>query len=206
MGPGTGSQSKAEHTAALGPADASSPTQSPFVSRQPACCPILTAHEQSRPMDHRAGWPSPRARPGLRVTLPTCLPLGRLPPGKWTWGCSWKDHPRVSTSSSRLRLSQGKGAQGRTGARSPTAPAVVQRKPTFPLGTRKGTPLDRQCLAGRKQRSVLNTLPRPGVLDGCTGVQGPHTAFGYINVPGDCVSQTSRGLPQCSPQNHLNDR
>ena len=70
VGPGTGSQSKAEHTAALGRADASSPTQSPFVSRQPACCPILTAHEQSRPMDHRAGWPSPRARPGLRVTFP----------------------------------------------------------------------------------------------------------------------------------------
>ena len=117
--PGTGSQSKAEHTAALGPADASSPTHSPFVSRQPACCPILTAHEQSRPMDHRAGWPSPRARPGLRVTLPTCLPLGRLPPGKWTWGCSWKDHPQGLYFLLSSQTVPGEGRPGKDWGREP---------------------------------------------------------------------------------------
>lgn len=130
VGLGTGSQSKAEHTAALSLADASSPTQrSPFVSRWPARCPTITAHKQSRLMDRRARWPCPRAQPGLTVTLPTCLPLGQLPPGKWTWSCSWKDHPQrlhLLLSSQTVR---GQGA------------------PLHPLWS-PVTPLDRQCLAG----------------------------------------------------------
>ena len=87
----------------------------PLVSRRLARCPTLTVHSRAGRWTG-AAWPSPRARPGLRVTLPT-----RLPSGKWTWGCNWKDHPRASASSSRLTV-PGQGARGRTGAGSPTAP------------------------------------------------------------------------------------
>ena len=151
--PGTGSQSKAEHTAALGPADASSPTHSPFVSRQPACCPILTAHEQSRPMDHRAGWPSPRARPGLRVTLPMCLPLGRLPPGKWTWGCSWKDHPQGLYFLLSSQTVPGEGRPGKDWGREPHCTPCGPKKAHVPSWNSKGYP-SRQTVLGRMEAEV----------------------------------------------------
>lgn len=140
---------KAKHIAALGPADAASPTQrSPFGEQ--TACPLPHTHgpRQSRLMDRRAAWPSPRARPGLRVTLPTCLPLGRLLLESGRGAAAGKTAPRVSASSSRLTV-RGRAPGEGLGQGAPLHPCV-------PPSPSRQTVLGRMGAAVRPERSVTS--------------------------------------------------